>query len=151
MQLHAWAGWPGSASGMQCGVEYSWWTLRGWPHSAHLSSGLFASVIVTNSKAVYVPPDWYEGPDGLVREKPPATLGHSTLEARLASLFEVGSVRRKVLVEATPIGPNGRCCARTRWSTRWTGTSRCASGLGCRAMLTSRQPSRSRSAPQTRT
>jgi hypothetical protein len=61
MQLHAWAGWPGSASGMQCGVEYSWWALRGWPHSAHLSSGLFASVIVTNSKAVYVPPDWYEG------------------------------------------------------------------------------------------
>ena len=39
-------------------------------------------------------------PDGLVREKPPVTLGHSTLEARLASLFEVGSVRRKVLVEA---------------------------------------------------
>ena len=43
-QLQATAGCPGSAMGMQCGVPYSWWTLRWWPHSAHLSSGLFRLV-----------------------------------------------------------------------------------------------------------
>jgi len=44
-QPQAMAGRPGSAVGMQWGVPYSWWTLRGWPHSAHLSCGFLASLM----------------------------------------------------------------------------------------------------------
>jgi hypothetical protein len=41
-QQQAAGGWPGSATPRHGGVEYSCWTLGGWPHSAHLSSGFFA-------------------------------------------------------------------------------------------------------------